>query len=53
LFRRKYQAGLIWLFLGTAIFIEVALLHFGPKVEAHTQKRVVSYQSPVVSNSGG
>jgi len=49
LFRRKYQAGLIWLFLGTAIFIEVALLHFGPKVEAHTQKRVVSGQSLVVS----
>lgn len=50
LFRKKYQAGLVWLFLGTAIFIEVALLHFGPKVEAHTQKRVVSGQLLVVSN---
>jgi 4-amino-4-deoxy-L-arabinose transferase-like glycosyltransferase len=50
LFRRKYQAGLIWLFLGTAVLIGVALLHFGPKVEAHTQKRVVSYKLSVVSN---
>lgn len=52
LFRKKYQSGLLWLFLGTAILIEVALLHFGPKVEAHTQKGVVSYQSSVVSNPG-
>lgn len=50
LFRKKYQAGLVWLFLSTAIFIEAALLHFGPKVEAHTQKRVVSGQSLVDSD---
>ncbi|WP_298740696.1 glycosyltransferase family 39 protein [uncultured Chitinophaga sp.] len=49
LFRKKYQAGLLWLFLGTAIFIEVALLHFGPKVMAHAQQTVVSGQSSAIS----
>jgi 4-amino-4-deoxy-L-arabinose transferase-like glycosyltransferase len=39
LFRKRYQGGLLLLFLGTAIFIEAALLHFAPKVEAHTREK--------------
>lgn len=51
LFRKNYQAGLLWLFLGTAIFVEAALLHFGPKVKAHTQQKIVSGKSLVISES--
>ncbi|HEY0612439.1 MAG TPA: glycosyltransferase family 39 protein [Chitinophaga sp.] len=47
LLRKKYQEGLLLLFLSTMVFIAVSLLHFGPKVEEHTKKRVVSYQLSV------
>lgn len=50
LFRKRYQGGLLLLFLGTAVFIETVLLHFAPKVEAHTRKKTDSGKSLVVSD---
>lgn len=35
--RQKYQNGLLLLFFGTALTVSVALYHFAPKIEAHTQ----------------
>ncbi|GAA0535888.1 ArnT family glycosyltransferase [Chitinophaga japonensis] len=43
LFRRRYQGGLLCLFISTMAAVQVTLLQLLPKIEAHTQRAAVSF----------